>query len=137
MTKSPTLNFKIPGSESILNYKWDKTGQLIEISCNGTVYLEQRNGTRVIGESLATMNEVVLSNKLLKHVTTPNDSWTEEFIWHNLEKQGNALSWSYYDNLKIWLEDCYMLCRAEKLRHFLFDFIQWIEKNFLRRKAYE
>ena len=46
------------------------------------------------------------------------------------EQQGRLKVISYPDKLKNWLESCYKETKAEKIRWFLKDFIEYVENNF-------
>jgi len=47
-----------------------------------------------------------------------------------LKKEGKFLEVSYNNFLQPWLRRCYNVCKAEKIRMFLKDFINWIDVNF-------
>jgi hypothetical protein len=47
-----------------------------------------------------------------------------------LEKEGRLMVLSYSRFLNRWLNESYPLCESEKLRYFVKDFIQWVNKNF-------
>jgi len=48
----------------------------------------------------------------------------------SLKKEGKFLELSYNNLLKPWLERCYSECKAEKVKMFLKDFINWLEVEF-------
>jgi hypothetical protein len=48
----------------------------------------------------------------------------------SLKKEGKFLELSYNNFLKPWLERCYSECKAEKVKMFLKDFINWLEVEF-------
>ncbi|HHW43585.1 MAG TPA: PD-(D/E)XK nuclease family protein [Desulfotomaculum sp.] len=50
--------------------------------------------------------------------------------WQNLEQQGKAKAISYPHKFKEWLESCYKECKSEKIRWFLQDFVNYVERNF-------
>ena len=47
-----------------------------------------------------------------------------------LESEGKSRTVSYPFEFKNWLESCYKECKAEKVRWFLRDFIEYVERNF-------
>lgn len=47
-----------------------------------------------------------------------------------LKKEGKFLELSYNKFLKPWLKRCYSVCKAEKVKIFLKDFINWLEVKF-------
>jgi hypothetical protein len=47
-----------------------------------------------------------------------------------LKRKSKFLETDYQKLLIPWLEECYKECRAEKVRWFLLDFINWIKNNF-------
>lgn len=47
-----------------------------------------------------------------------------------LERQGKLKVLAYPVGFKNWLESCYKECKAEKIRWFLKDFIEYTERNF-------
>lgn len=47
-----------------------------------------------------------------------------------LEREGKFITLFYPFEFKNWLELCYKECKAEKIRLFLRDFIDYVEKNF-------
>jgi hypothetical protein len=59
-----------------------------------------------------------------KSITTPK---VEE-----LQNAGLLHCWSYQTDLRDWLIVCRRECEAEKIRHFLSDFIAYIESDLLR-----
>ena len=69
------------GSEPALSYERDDEGRLIAIRCGERVYLEQRDGVRVLGDGLARVREKAAGTALLRHVETAESSWTETYVW--------------------------------------------------------
>ncbi len=51
----------------------------------------------------------------------------KELVENNKDK---LLFTSYQKLLKPWLEECYKECESQKVRFFIKDFIDWIDKNF-------
>jgi len=48
-----------------------------------------------------------------------------------VEKNKDKLLFTSYQKLlKPWLEACYKECESQKIRFFIKDFIDWINKNF-------
>lgn len=47
-----------------------------------------------------------------------------------LKQNGRLKVLTYFDDVKNWLESCYKECKAEKVRWFLTDFIEYIGGNF-------
>jgi hypothetical protein len=47
-----------------------------------------------------------------------------------LKQNGRLKVLTYFTHVKNWLESCYKECKAEKVRWFLRDFIDYIEDNF-------
>lgn len=47
-----------------------------------------------------------------------------------LQQRGNLLTLSYPVEFKNWLERCCKECQAEKIRWFLRDFVEFVERNF-------
>ncbi len=60
----------------------------------------------------------------------PSSKSIDEQTRKELEDKDKLLVFSYGDDLKNWLENCYKECKAEKMRWFLHDFIDYIETNF-------
>jgi len=54
----------------------------------------------------------------------------EKVKWQRLEQQGKAKVISYPDKFKEWIKSCYKECKAEKIRWFLQDFVNYVERNF-------
>ena len=54
----------------------------------------------------------------------------EQDVREYLEKEGKLRTISYPFEFKNWLESCYKECGAEKVRWFLRDFIEYVERNF-------
>ena len=48
------------------------------------------------------------------------------------EENGKLFCWSYQRELRTWLESCRADCKAEKICHFLSDFISYIESSMKR-----
>lgn len=66
---------------------------------------------------------------------TPNGRQPESLSAQNLQEQverGRLACWSYQAELRQWLESCRRACEAEKIRHFLADFIAYIETDLKR-----
>lgn len=47
-----------------------------------------------------------------------------------LKAHGKLIEVSYQRFLKPWLRECFKVCKADKVRWFLRDFIAWIERRF-------
>ncbi len=47
-----------------------------------------------------------------------------------LKAYGKLIEASYQGFLKPWLRECFKVCKANKVKWFLWDFITWIEKRF-------
>jgi hypothetical protein len=47
-----------------------------------------------------------------------------------LKKEGRFCIFPYQNKVKEWLGNCYKECRAEKVRWFLLDFIEYINRSF-------
>ena len=45
---------------------------------------------------------------------------------------GRLCCWSYQTELREWLESCIRACEAERIRHFLGDFVRYIETDLKR-----
>ncbi len=60
---------------------------------------------------------------------SPSDWSIPEDLRKSLEIQKKFMTISYND-VKNWLEFCYKECRAEKVRWFLRDFIEYVEEEF-------
>lgn len=50
--------------------------------------------------------------------------------WEELVAAGKAATLNYYPQLYNWLIDCRQWCEANKVRHFLQDFADYIEEHF-------
>jgi hypothetical protein len=81
MKKSHTQTFPIPGTRDGLTYERDDSGRLMCLSCNGRVYLHERDGRRIFGDELATVSEVTTASSLLRHVRAGGEFWTEKYLW--------------------------------------------------------
>lgn len=80
------------------------------------------------------LNEKFRGNFILIYLSTDYSPPPRESIDLDrrkvLEREKKFTIFSYTIELKDWLESCYKECRAEKVRWFLRDFIDFIEENF-------
>lgn len=54
----------------------------------------------------------------------------EKTLKEELKREGRLVVLNYQDDMKCWLQTCYKECKAEKIRAFIKDFIQYIDSNF-------
>ena len=54
----------------------------------------------------------------------------EPELKEQMEAEGRLMVLTYADEMLTWLEHCYKECKAEKIRHFIKDFIHYIEGEF-------
>ena len=60
---------------------------------------------------------------------TPNGRQAETAI-EEMRRSSRYFEWSYKDLLKPWLKECLKECKAEKVRFFIQDFIDWIDSLY-------
>ena len=78
------------------------------------------------------LNETSGGHYLLIHL----DAWGRESKSIDIRRKpelkahGKLIEASYQGFLKPWLRECFKVCKANKVKWFLWDFITWIEKRF-------
>jgi len=58
------------------------------------------------------------------------DGRQAETATEDMRKSSKYFEWSYKDLLKPWLKECLKECKAEKVRFFIQDFIDWIDSLY-------
>ena len=58
------------------------------------------------------------------------DGRQAETATEDMRKSSKYFEWSYKDLLKPWLKECLKECKAEKVRFFIQDFIDWIDSFY-------
>jgi len=58
------------------------------------------------------------------------DGRQAETATEEMRKSSKYFEWSYKDLLKPWLKECLKECKAEKVRFFIQDFIDWIDSFY-------
>jgi hypothetical protein len=66
----------------------------------------------------------------------PDENSLPESERIRLEKEGRFCVFPYQTKMKEWLGNCYKECRAEKVRWFLLDFIEYINRSFPDKETF-
>ena len=73
--------FPIPGTHDCIQMTRAASGQLLRLTGNGRLYLEQRADGRHFDDDLAVMAEQLIGKTLLRQVQTGHGCWLERYGW--------------------------------------------------------
>jgi PD-(D/E)XK nuclease superfamily len=135
LTKNVTVQREAP-THGILKYRrrmdvFVEGGVLLAIE-NKMDSLEQRDQVR---DYMQHLQQCARSRQVTLIYLTPDGRLPKSLQPSVIEQEQSICRlhcWSYQRQLRVWLESCRRDCEAQKIRHFLSDFIVYIESALKR-----